>query len=52
MTPLVIILTAAFIVPLLCMILRITGTLLLATVFTQTAALYLGAAWLSVVRAE
>ncbi len=30
-------------------ILRISGTLLLATVFTQTAVLYLSAAWLSVV---
>src|SRR4051794_24580114 len=49
LTPLAIILAAAFAIPLLCAILRISGTPLLVTVFIQTAMLYLTAAWLSVV---
>ena len=48
-TPLAVILTAAYAVPLLLALLRISGTPLLATVFTQTAVLYLSAAWLSFV---
>ena len=49
LTPLAIILAAAFAIPLLCAILRISGTPLIVTVFVQTAVLYLSAAWLSVV---
>ncbi len=47
--PLAIILVAAFVIPLLWTILRISGTLLLATVFVRTAVLFLSAAWLSIV---
>ena len=49
LTPLAIILIAAFAVPLLCTILRVNGTPLLATVLIRTAVLFLSAAWLSIV---
>lgn len=49
LTPLVIVLAAAFAVPLLCTVMRISGTLIIATVFVQTSVLFLSAAWLSVV---
>src|SRR3954451_20971899 len=48
-TPLLIILAAAFVVPPLCAILRISGTPLIVTVLVETAMLYLSAAWLSFV---
>ncbi|MGE3784478.1 MAG: mechanosensitive ion channel family protein, partial [Alphaproteobacteria bacterium] len=46
-TPLLILLTMAFVIPLLCTILRISGMLLVVTLFAQTAMLFLSAAWLS-----
>ena len=46
-TPLLVILAAAFVIPMVCTVLRISGTPLIVTVFVQTAVLYLGAAWLS-----
>ena len=49
LTPLAIIIAAAFVIPLMCAILRISGTPLIATVYTRTAVLFLTAAWLSVV---
>ena len=49
LTPLAIIIAAAFVIPLVCAILRISGTPLIATVFARTAVLFLTAAWLSVV---
>jgi MscS family membrane protein len=48
-SPLLILLTAAFIIPLLSTILRISGELLVVTLFVQTAVLFLTAAWLSFV---
>lgn len=48
-TPLALIVTAAFVIPLICTLLRISGTPLIATVYIRTAALFLSAAWLSVV---
>jgi MscS family membrane protein len=45
--PLLIMLTAAFVIPRLYTMLRISGMPLIVTVFAQTAALYLSAAWLS-----
>ena len=50
-TPLAIILVTAVPVPLLCAILRISGTPLVITTFIQTGALFLAAAWLSVIAA-
>ena len=52
LTPLAIILVTAFPVPLLCAIFRIGGTARIAITFMQTGALYLSAAWLSVIAAS
>jgi MscS family membrane protein len=52
LTPLAIILVAAFPVPLLCGIFRIGGTARIIITFVQTGALYLSAAWLSVIAAS
>lgn len=49
LTPLAIIIAAAFLIPPMCAILRISGTPLVATVYMETAVLFLTAAWLSVV---
>jgi MscS family membrane protein len=48
-TPLLVILAAAFVMPMVCTILRISGIPLIVTVFAQTAVLYISAAWLSFV---
>ena len=52
LTPLAIILVTAFPVPLLCTIFRIGGTARIVITFMQTGALYLSAAWLSVIAAS
>jgi MscS family membrane protein len=52
LTPLAIILVAAFPVPLLCTIFRIGGTARVVITFLQTGALFLGAAWLSMIAAS
>jgi MscS family membrane protein len=52
LTPLAIILVTAFPVPLLCTIFRIGGTARIVITFMQTGALYLGAAWLSLIAAS
>jgi MscS family membrane protein len=52
LTPLAIILVTAFLVPLLCAIFRIGGLALIVITFMQTGALYLSAAWLSVIAAS
>jgi MscS family membrane protein len=52
LTPLAVILVAAFFVPLLCAILRIGGSPLVLTAFIETGALFLIAAWLSVIGAS
>jgi MscS family membrane protein len=52
LTPLAIILVTAFLVPLLCTIFRIGGLALIVITFVQTGALYLSAAWLSVIAAS
>ena len=52
LTPLAIILVTAFPVPLLCAIFRIGETALIVITFMQTGALYLSAAWLSVIAAS
>ena len=52
LTPLAIILVTAFPVPLLCAIFRIGGTARIVITFMQTGALYLSAAWLSVIAAS
>ena len=52
LTPLAIILVMAFPVPLLCAIFRIGGTARIIITFMQTGALYLSAAWLSVIAAS
>src|ERR1700730_501556 len=52
LTPLAVILVTAFLVPLLCAILRIGGIALIVITFLQTGALYLSAAWLSVIAAS
>jgi MscS family membrane protein len=52
LTPLAIILVTAFPVPLLCAIFRIGGTARIAITFMQTGALYLSAAWLSLIAAS
>jgi MscS family membrane protein len=51
LTPLAIILVMAFPVPLLCAMFRIGGTARIVITFMQTGALYLSAAWLSVIAA-
>ena len=51
LTPLAIILVMAFPVPLLCTMFRIGGTARIIITFMQTGALYLSAAWLSVIAA-
>jgi MscS family membrane protein len=52
LTPLAIILVSAFPVPLLCTILRVGGTARVVITFVQTGALYLSAAWLSMIAAS
>jgi MscS family membrane protein len=52
LTPLAVILVAALPIPLLCLILRIGGTARVVITFIQTGALFLGAAWLSMVAAS
>jgi MscS family membrane protein len=52
LTPFAIILVSAVAIPLLCAILRISGTPRETITFLQTAALYLSAAWLSIVVAS
>src|SRR6266436_1036919 len=52
LTPLAIILVSAVPVPLLCTIFRIGGTARVAITFVQTGALYLSAAWLSMIAAS
>ncbi|MFL5266509.1 MAG: mechanosensitive ion channel family protein [Stellaceae bacterium] len=52
LTPLAIILVSAFPVPLLCTILRVGGTPRVVVTFVQTSALYLSAAWLSMIAAS
>jgi MscS family membrane protein len=47
--PLAIILVAAFLVPLLCTLLHIGGVTRVVIDFAETMALYLGAAWLSII---
>jgi MscS family membrane protein len=49
LTPLAIILVCALPVPLLCTILRISGVIRVAITFVQTGALYVSAAWLSMI---
>ncbi|HYB08883.1 MAG TPA: mechanosensitive ion channel family protein [Alphaproteobacteria bacterium] len=49
LAPVVIILLAAYFVPLLCLILRIGGTIREAIAFLSTSVLYFSAAWLAVV---
>jgi MscS family membrane protein len=51
LTPLAIILVSAVPIPLLCAILRISGTPRVTITFVHTAALYLTAAWLSMIAA-
>src|SRR5882724_120844 len=52
LTPLAIILVSAVPVPLLCTIFRIGGTARVVITFVQTGALYLSAAWLSIIAAS
>jgi MscS family membrane protein len=52
LTPLAVILVAAFLVPPLCAILRIGGSPLVLTAFIETGALFLSAAWLSIIGAS
>ena len=52
LAPLAIILVTVFPVPLLCAIFRIGGTARIVITFMQTGALYLSAAWLSVIAAS
>src|SRR6266436_4558835 len=52
LTPLAIILVSAVPVPLLCTIFRIGGTARVVITFVQTGALYLSAAWLSMISAS
>lgn len=52
LTPLAIVLVTAFPVPLLCAIFRIGGTARIAITLMQSGALYLSAAWLSVIAAS
>jgi MscS family membrane protein len=52
LTPLAVILVSAVPVPLLCTILRVGGTPRVIVTFVQTSALYLGAAWLSMLAAS
>jgi MscS family membrane protein len=52
LTPLAIILVSAVPVPLLCAILRVGGTPRVVVTFVQTSALYLSAAWLSMIAAS
>ena len=52
LTPLAIILVTAFPVPLLCAIFRIGGTGRIVITYMQTGALYLSAAWLSMIAAS
>ncbi len=52
LTPLAIILVSAVPVPLLCTIFRIGGTARVAITFVQTSALFLSAAWLSIIAAS
>ena len=52
LTPLAIILVTAFPVPLLCAIFRIGGTGRMVITYMQTGALYLSAAWLSMIAAS
>jgi MscS family membrane protein len=52
LTPLAIILVTAFPVPLLCAIFRVGGTGRIVITFMQTGALFLSAAWLSVIAAS
>jgi MscS family membrane protein len=52
LTPLAIILVSAVPIPLLCAIFRIGGTARVVITFVQTGALYLSAAWLSVIAAS
>jgi MscS family membrane protein len=49
LTPLAIILVAAFLLPLLCLLMRIGGTPRLVIAFVETGAEYLSAAWLAVI---
>jgi len=51
LTPLAVMLITALPIPLLCAILRVGGTPRVAITFAQTGALYLSAAWLSIVGA-
>lgn len=51
LTPLAIILVSALPIPVLCAILRISGTPRVVITFVQTGALYLSAAWLSMIGA-
>lgn len=46
-SPLLVLLTAAFVIPLLGIVLRISGMLLIVTLFVRTAVMFLSAAWLS-----
>lgn len=48
-TPLLIVLASAFVIPVLCVVFRISSTPLIVTIFIQTALLFLSAAWLSFV---
>jgi MscS family membrane protein len=52
LTPLAVILVAAFLVPPLCAILRIGGSPLVLTAFIETGAVFLSAAWLSIIGAS
>jgi MscS family membrane protein len=52
LTPLAIILVCALPVPLLCVIFRISGVTRVVITFVQTGALYLSAAWLSMITAN
>jgi MscS family membrane protein len=52
LTPLAIILVSAVPIPLLCAIFRISGTARVVITFVQTGALYLSAAWLSMIAAS
>ena len=49
LTPLAIILAAAFLVPLVCALLRVGGNVRVVTAFLETGVLFLGAAWVSVI---
>ncbi len=52
LTPMAVMLVAAFVVPLLCAILRIGGSPRVLTAFIETGALFLSAAWLSIIGAS